>query len=52
MLLKDIHYYEYFAGPTNIGVEAVEDEEEAVEVEAAAMNAFSLEINASFLLAL
>ena len=51
MLLKDIHY-EYFAGRTNIGVEAVEDEEEAVEVEAAAMNAFSLEINASFLLAL
>ena len=52
MLLKDIHYYEYFAGPTNIGVEALEEEEEAVEVEAAAISVFSLEINASYLLAL
>ena len=46
-----------FAGGADIGhfyaeVDCVEEEDEAVEVEAAAMSVFSLEINASSLLAL
>ena len=41
-----------FAGRMDIGVEAVEEEKESVEGMAAANSVFSLEINASSLLAL
>ena len=41
-----------FPGRGEIGVDGVEEEDEAVEVEAVAMSVFSLEINASSLLAL